>query len=188
MTDIARTREQRRADTLARLAAPTLDAWVATDGPYLVPLTLAWFENRLIAATDRTSRTAKTLIETGRARIGIGPTRDVVMVDATLDHWLPVTEAPEIGEAYARQNDWDPRTAGPTYIYPDPRTDPNPGVAGGERDPRPHPDEKRHVAALTATLPRSFPVRTQPRNDQQNAAGVGQTAFCRGAKRSQPAK
>lgn len=105
MTDSARSREQRKADTLARLAAPVLDAWVATDGPHLVPLTLAWFEERLIAATDRTSPTAKSLIETGRARIGIGPTRDVIMIDAALDRWLPVADSPEIGEAYTLQND-----------------------------------------------------------------------------------
>jgi hypothetical protein len=117
MSDVARSRAQRKADTLARLAAPVLDAWVATAGPYLVPLTLAWFDERLIAATDRTSPTATSLITTGKARIGIGPTRDVIMVDVTLDRWLPVTEAHEIGEAYATQNDWDPRTAGPAYIF-----------------------------------------------------------------------
>ncbi|MEU4162982.1 pyridoxamine 5'-phosphate oxidase family protein [Actinoplanes sp. NPDC026670] len=117
MTDSARSREQRKADTLARLAAPVLDAWVATDGPHLVPLTLAWFEERLIVATDGTSPTAKSLIETGRARIGIGPTRDVIMIDAALDRWLPVAGSPEIGEAYTLQNDWDPRTAGPSYVF-----------------------------------------------------------------------
>lgn len=117
MTDTARPREQRKADTLARLAAPVLDAWIATDGPHLVPLTLAWFEERLIAATDRTSPTARALIGTGRARVGIGPTRDVLMIDVVLDRWLPVTEAPGIGEAYAAQNDWDPREAGPSYVF-----------------------------------------------------------------------
>jgi hypothetical protein len=117
MSDVARSRAQRKADTLARLAAPVLDAWVATADPYLVPLTLAWFDERLIAATDRTSPTATSLITTGKARIGIGPTRDVIMVDVTLDRWLPVTEADEIGAAYAAQNDWDPRTAGPAYIF-----------------------------------------------------------------------
>jgi hypothetical protein len=117
MTDIPRSREQRKADTLARLAAPVLDAWVATDGPHLVPLTLAWFEERLIVATDRTAPTAKSLIGTGRARVGIGPTRDVIMIDTVLDRRLPVTGAPGIGEAYAAQNDWDPRTAGPSYDF-----------------------------------------------------------------------
>ena len=117
MTDIVRSREQRKADTLAKLAAPVLDAWVATDGPNLVPLTLGWFEERLIAATDRSSPTARSLISTGKARIGLGPTRDVVMIDAVLERWLPATEAAEIGEAYAGQSDWDPRTAGPSYIF-----------------------------------------------------------------------
>jgi hypothetical protein len=117
MSDVVRSREQRKADTLARLAAPVLDAWVATDGPYLVPLTLAWFEERLIAATDGASPTARSLTSTGRARIGIGPTRDVIMIDAVLERRLPVGEAHEAGEAYAAQNDWDPRTAGPGYVF-----------------------------------------------------------------------
>jgi hypothetical protein len=117
MSEVARSREQRKADTLARLAAPVLDAWVATDGPNLVPLTLAWFEERLVAATDRKSPTATSLINTTRARIGIGPTRDVIMIDAVLERWFPATEASEIGEAYANQNDWDPRTAGDAYIF-----------------------------------------------------------------------
>ncbi|SDT63202.1 hypothetical protein [Actinoplanes derwentensis] len=117
MTDAPRSLGQRKADTLARLVSPVLDAWVSTDGPNLVPLTLAWFQDRLVAATDRTTPTAKSLITTGRARVGLGPTRDVVMIDAVLDRWLPVTEAPEIGDAYVAQNDWDPRTAGPSYIF-----------------------------------------------------------------------
>ncbi|GAA0425300.1 hypothetical protein Aca07nite_33590 [Actinoplanes capillaceus] len=117
MSDVVRTRAQRKADTLARLAAPVVDAWVATDGPYLVPLTLAWHEDRIVLATDRESPTARSLIATGRARVGLGPTRDVIMIDTMLDRWLPVSEAPGIGEAYASQNDWDPRTAGPSYIF-----------------------------------------------------------------------
>ncbi|MEU4622834.1 pyridoxamine 5'-phosphate oxidase family protein [Actinoplanes sp. NPDC023801] len=117
MSDVVRSRAQRKADTLARLAAPVLDAWVATDGPHLVPLTLGWFQERLVVATGRDTPTAKSLIATGRTRIGLGSTRDVVMIDAVLDRWLPVAGAPGIGEAYAAQNDWDPRTAGPSYVF-----------------------------------------------------------------------
>jgi hypothetical protein len=53
-----RTREQRRADTLAKLSAPAADVWVATAGAdaggrvasYLVPLSLAWIDERVVLA------------------------------------------------------------------------------------------------------------------------------------------
>lgn len=117
MTDEPRSLEQRKADTLARLTSPVLDGWVATDGPNLVPLTLGWFGERLVVATDRTNPTARALIATGRARVGLGPTRDVVMIDAELDRWFPATESPELADAYAARSDWDPRTAGPSYVF-----------------------------------------------------------------------
>jgi len=55
-----RSREQRKADTLAKLTAPAADVWVATaaadaDGQahaYLVPLSLAWIDERVVLATD----------------------------------------------------------------------------------------------------------------------------------------
>ena len=47
-----RTRERRRADTLAKLSAPAADVWVATAAAdagghasaYLVPLSLVWLD------------------------------------------------------------------------------------------------------------------------------------------------
>ncbi|MBM2615300.1 pyridoxamine 5'-phosphate oxidase family protein [Actinoplanes sp. LDG1-06] len=120
MADEARSKEQRKRDVLARLSGPVADAWMATAGgdqPYLVPLTLAWFRERLLIATGRDMATARNIIASGRARIAFGPTRDVIMVDATLERSLPVTQAGEEGAAYAEQNDWDPRTAGDAYVF-----------------------------------------------------------------------
>ncbi len=120
MADDPRSKQQRKADTLARLSAPVADAWVATageDGPYLVPFTLAWHEERLLLATSRTSPTVRNITAQGRARIGFGPTRDVVMIDALLEATLPAAEATAEGSAYAAQNDWDPRTAGAAYVF-----------------------------------------------------------------------
>ena len=120
MPDQPRTPAQRRADVLARLAAPVADCWVATAGgdePYLVPLTAAWFEDRLILATSRRSPTARNITAHGRARVGLGPTRDVILIDATLDETIPVTASGAVGEAYAKQNDWDPREAGEGFVF-----------------------------------------------------------------------
>ncbi|MCO8277358.1 pyridoxamine 5'-phosphate oxidase family protein [Actinoplanes sp. TRM 88003] len=120
MAEEPRSKEQRKADVLARLSAPVADAWVATagdGGPYLVPLTLGWFGERLLVATARKSPTARNITAGGRVRIGFGPTRDVILIEADLEATLPVTEAEAEGAAYAEQNDWDPRTAGDAYVF-----------------------------------------------------------------------
>ena len=112
-----RTREQRRADTLAKLSAPAADVWVATAAPdtggYLVPLSLAWIDERVVLATEADSVTARNIISQGRARLGLGPTRDVVMIDAELEQVYGLDELPvDLGRRYARQADWDPRESG----------------------------------------------------------------------------
>ena len=111
----------RKADTLAMWATPAIDVWVATASPageaHLVPLSLAWTEERLVVAVQEGSRTARNLAASGRARLAVGPTRDVTMVDAVLERVVPTAEAAELGEAYAGQADWDPRrSAGFLYF------------------------------------------------------------------------
>ena len=69
-----RSAATRKADVLAKLTAPPVDAWVATTGPYLVPLTSAWLRERIVLATDGRSRTAVNLTTTGTARIAVGST------------------------------------------------------------------------------------------------------------------
>jgi hypothetical protein len=115
-----RDRAQRRADTLAKLAAPEADVWVATagdSGPYLVPLSLAWVDERVVLAVDLASRTARNITAHGGARLGLGPTRDVVMIDAVLERVVPVGDDEDLAGRYAAQADWDPRQAGGGYAY-----------------------------------------------------------------------
>jgi Pyridoxamine 5'-phosphate oxidase len=115
-----RSRETRRSDALAMLRAPVVDAWVATasvDGaPHLVPLSLAWVDERAVIAVDRSSVTARNLAASGTARLAVGPTRDVVMIDAVLDRAVDVGADEELGAAYAAQADWDPR-GDSGYVY-----------------------------------------------------------------------
>ena len=69
-----RTREQRKADTLAKLSAPAADVWVATPprmlagtpAAYLVPLSLAWLDERVVLATEADSVTARNIISRDR--------------------------------------------------------------------------------------------------------------------------
>ena len=117
----ARTAEQRKADTLARLAAPVLDGWVASAGAagaHLVPLALYWTGDRVAIALDLSSVTARNIAASGRTRIGLGATRDVVMIDATLERTVPVADAPaDLADGYAAQSDWDPRDSPDGYAY-----------------------------------------------------------------------
>jgi hypothetical protein len=117
-----RSREQRKSDTLAKLAEPALDGWVTTGSAagraHMVPLSLHWTGDRLVIAVDPASVTGRNLVETSRARVGLGGTRDVVILDVELDRVHPVAEVPdEIGAGYAGQSDWDPREVATGYVY-----------------------------------------------------------------------
>jgi len=116
----ARDRAARTADALAALRAPGADVWVATasaDGvPYLVPLSLVWWEEQVVVALESTSPTARNLTASGRARLGVGPTRDVVMLDVVLDRSVDVGADDGLAEAFVAQADWDPRR-GHGYVF-----------------------------------------------------------------------
>jgi hypothetical protein len=86
-------------------------------GPaHLVPLSLAWLDERAVIAVPESSVTCRNITSTGRARVAVGPTRDVVMIDAVLDRSTAVADDAELGEAYAAQADWDPRTSS-GYVF-----------------------------------------------------------------------
>ncbi len=95
------------------LATPAIDTWVATasaaGAPHLVPVSLAWVEERVVIAVEMSSVTARNLSASGTARLAVGPTRDVVMVDAVLEDTLDVAADDRLGAAYVAQADWDPR-------------------------------------------------------------------------------
>lgn len=112
-----RTGPERKAHALARLAARHAEVWVAsasTSGvPHLVPLSLAWDNQTVILSLDRRSVTARNITASARARLALGETGDVVMIDASLARAVSLDDAPaELAEAFAGQADWDPRQAG----------------------------------------------------------------------------
>jgi len=116
----------RKADTLAKLRDPAADVWVASAGtgdagdpvPWLVPLSLAWLDERVVLALETSSRTARNVVAGGGARLALGHTRDVVMIDAVLEDAVPLAGAPTpLAEGYAAQADWDPRDAGDGYTF-----------------------------------------------------------------------
>ena len=87
MTVPARDARERKRDALHRLAHD-IDLWVATadsDGiPYLVPLSYLWDGATLLLATPATSPTGRNLQASGEVRLGLGPTRDVVLITGTV--------------------------------------------------------------------------------------------------------
>ena len=117
-----RTLEQRTVDTRALLAASRADIWVATASAsgdaHLVPLSYGWTGDRIVLSTDSTMVTARNLVSSGRARLGTGGTRDVVMIDAELEAVHPVGDVPEeVAAPFVTQSDWDPRPHGDPYVF-----------------------------------------------------------------------
>ncbi|MFL6053078.1 MAG: pyridoxamine 5'-phosphate oxidase family protein [Actinoallomurus sp.] len=116
-----RTPDQRRRDALHRLETD-VDAWVATadpatGAPYMVPLSFLWDGTSLLMATASSSPTGRNLRATGRVRVGIGPTRDVVLIEG-LSEAVPAEELPEeVGDAFAARTGFDPRRLTTPYEY-----------------------------------------------------------------------
>ncbi|MGZ5418743.1 MAG: pyridoxamine 5'-phosphate oxidase family protein [Nocardioides sp.] len=121
--DPPRTREQRKADALAMLQADNADVWVASAcigdsgmaEPYLVPVSLAWVDDCAVIAIPTTSRTFRNLGHSGRARLGVGPTRDLVMLDVVVGGVEPVDASSALAARFAAQADWDPRSSDDDY-------------------------------------------------------------------------
>ena len=116
-----RTRQQRREDTLRRLEHD-VDAWVATADagggtPYLVPLSFLWDGRTVLIATPAASPTARNLRATGKVRLGLGPTRDVVMIEGTARALAASELTAELGDAFAAKTGFDPRQLADPYLY-----------------------------------------------------------------------
>lgn len=115
----ARSRAQRRTDTLEKLRTD-VDLWVASAGgdghAALVQLSFYWDGSTLTVATPRSSRTAENLMRTAWARVALGPTRDVVIIEGPVEA-IPIGTSPELEEEHARASGFDPRTLAEEYIY-----------------------------------------------------------------------
>ncbi|MEV0525744.1 pyridoxamine 5'-phosphate oxidase family protein [Streptomyces sp. NPDC050439] len=122
-TDAAgpRTPEQRKRDTLHRLTHD-VDAWVATADaesgtPYMVPLSFFWDGESLLVATPDTSVTGRNLRATGKARVGIGPTRDVILIEGAVRALGEDELTPEDRDTFAEQTGFDPSKLDTLYTY-----------------------------------------------------------------------
>ena len=114
-----RPRAERREDVLARLR-DDVDLWVASADAagraYLIPLSFHWDGAAIVLATLRASRTARNLIRAGHARVALGHTRDVVMIDGAVEV-LETGADPSLEDAHAESTGFDPRTEPEDYVY-----------------------------------------------------------------------
>ncbi|WP_030302281.1 pyridoxamine 5'-phosphate oxidase family protein [Streptomyces katrae] len=111
--------EQRLRDTRARLETD-VDLWVATTGSpgvHLIPLSYLWDGAAFLIATPRSSVTGRNLLADGRVRLGLGPTRDVVLVDGTAELVELAGLDPKTGDAFAARTGFDPRELEEPYQY-----------------------------------------------------------------------
>ncbi|GAB2630879.1 hypothetical protein GCM10027168_72890 [Streptomyces capparidis] len=112
--------ELRKRDVLARLERE-LDIWAASAGadgvPYLVPLWFRWDGEAVWLATRAANPTARNLRDTGRARLALGDTRDVVLLDGEA-RAFPAERVPTAAaDAFTAKTGWDPRRENAPYAY-----------------------------------------------------------------------
>jgi hypothetical protein len=120
MTAEPRSRVQRRRDTEHQLAHD-VDVWVASasaDGaPYLVPLSFDWDGEALLVATPTDSPTGRNLAGGRTARVAVGHTRDVSMIDGDVEVLKMDALPPDQGDRFAARAGFDPRALTTPYRW-----------------------------------------------------------------------
>ncbi|WP_426593566.1 nitroreductase/quinone reductase family protein [Cellulomonas sp. McL0617] len=116
-----RDSETRRQDALYRLGHD-VDAWVATTdadsgAPRLTPLSFLWHDDAMLFATTTGSPTGRNLAANPSVQVGLGLTRDVVLVQGTVDVTPADSLDRELGDAFAGKAGFDPRRQAGLYSY-----------------------------------------------------------------------
>jgi hypothetical protein len=119
---VTRSSAERKSDALAKLTANETNVWIASASPtgavHLIPVSHTWNGSQVVVATGSTSRTVTNATANRRVRLGLGESRDVVMIDAVLIEAVASSGAPaKLAEEYAAQAGWDPRSDGGEYVY-----------------------------------------------------------------------
>jgi hypothetical protein len=112
----ARVRDTR--DLLGR----EIDCWVATTdpatgAPHLVPLSFDWDGSTLLLATSERSVAGRGLASGAGVRIGLGGTRDVVMVDGSVEVVPTADVDPAEADRFAQRTGFDPRETSGSYLF-----------------------------------------------------------------------
>lgn len=90
-----------------------MDIWVATADagglPCMVPLWFVWHEESVWLWTRPTNPTGRNLRDGGRARLALGHTRDVVLIDGEAETFGAGEVPPAAAAAFLAKTGWDPR-------------------------------------------------------------------------------
>lgn len=120
ITEPPRGPAQRKRDLLARLESEW-DIWVASTGaeglPCLVPLWFVWHGEALWLSTRPTTPTGRNLRDRRRARLALGDTQDVVIVDGDAEMYGADEVPGSAAEAFLTKTGWDPRADSAPYVY-----------------------------------------------------------------------
>ena len=115
-----RSHAERRRDTEHRLTHD-IDLWVASasvdGGPHLVPLSFDWDGEALLVATPAKSPTGRNLAATQTARLGLGHTRDVSMIEGDVEVLEIDALSQERGDRFATRAGFDPRAQDTPYRW-----------------------------------------------------------------------
>lgn len=115
-----RSTVQRKSDAIAKLNKDQ-DVWLATADDrgiaHLVPLSLCWHDGMVVVAVEARSRTARNASASGQARLALGPSRDVVMINAEASVVTRPDAGPEIASAYRERTGWEPGSDGGDWVY-----------------------------------------------------------------------
>jgi hypothetical protein len=82
----------------------------AQGAPYLVPLSFDWDGDALLLATPADSPTGRNLAATGVARLALGHTRDVTMIEGDVEVLAIDSLTQEQGDRFAARTGFDPRS------------------------------------------------------------------------------
>lgn len=112
---------QRVRDT-RELLGREIDCWVATadpatGAPHLVPLSFDWDGTSLLLATGERSIAGRGLASGAGVRIGLGATRDVVMVDGLVEAVPTAVLDPAEADRFAQRTGFDPRETSGSYLF-----------------------------------------------------------------------
>ncbi|MHB8341698.1 MAG: pyridoxamine 5'-phosphate oxidase family protein [Mycobacteriales bacterium] len=90
----------------------------SADGdPYLAPLSFDWDGETLVVATPTTSPTGRNLAVTRAARLALGDTRDVSMIDGQVEVVEIDALAEQRADRFAQRSGFDPRALATPYRW-----------------------------------------------------------------------
>lgn len=116
-----RPTEERVRDT-RELLGREIDCWVATTdpatgSPHLVPLSFDWDGRTMLLSTGERSAAGRGLASGAGVRIGLGATRDVVMVDGSVEVVPTAALEPAEADRFALRTGFDPRETSGSYLF-----------------------------------------------------------------------